>query len=380
MVSIGSSNHERIYRYREYERVFTRIDPFEDALTWVRGLRSLDYTADLLDEVHSLPGSLIRRSSTSVASHAKRATEFVDQALSGPREISYLPLYYGILNLAKAMIVAGNRLLDLEKQRRHGASWSGIDRNVTDMKNDELLLWGQGTIPLLYQVLTGSMWPNTRRKNPAGHWVNTLDRRVKLSDVYPYIVPIGFEYAQAYGVSRPLAAIIVYFEQPSPDISRVVVQFPPGTKPTSRNRRSYKFLRDFREDGDYYFLEENTASLGANPKDQLCDRLRLFLLYDSKASITLHITLGAFKGIRYGDFTGTYTPVSGSNLLLPEELPILLAFFHLSNVVRYAPERLLKLHDSRASAVLQSLIRQGTYRFIELFWSYMNKKTYVLGT
>jgi len=127
-------------------------------------------------------------------------------------------------------------------------------------------------------------------------------------------------------------------------------------------------------------LERETAHLGTDPKSHLCEQMRLFLLYDTKSSLALRVSSGSFHGESYGEFMGTYTPVSGSNLLLPEELPILLAFFHLSNVVRYAPERLLKLHDSKASAVLQSLIRQGAYRFIELFWSYLNKKTYILGT
>jgi hypothetical protein len=368
----------RIHRYPNFERVFTRLDPFEDLLTWVHALKSNDYTCDLLKQIHNVPNHKIKRASSSITSHVTRVVEFIDQAYSGPKEISYLPIYYALLNLAKVMIITGGRINDLEQQRRHGANWSGIDRNVTDLKNDEIRLWGQGTIPLLYQVLTGSMWPKTRRKNKNGRWINTLDRRIKLSEIYPYISSIAFEYSHIYGLTEALSNIIVYFEQPNQDISRIVVTFA-GNKPTSSDRRRYKILKGFNEENDLYSLSEKTSNLGSKPFESLRNQLRLFLLYDTRSNVNLQVQVNKFKGNSFSEFTATYTPICGSNLLLPEEFPILLAFFHLSNVVRYKPNRLLKLFDSKASIILESLIKQGTFRFLELFWSFMNNKTYIIS-
>src|SRR3990170_4643214 len=168
MVTLGPKNHERIYRYREAVPVSTPMDPMADIVSWVRGLRSIQYTAGLLESVHLLSPSKVAPTAEFISAHAKRATEFLEQAFSGPSELSYLPLYYAVLNLSKAMIAAAGRLNDLNQQRRHGASWSGINRNTHDLKNDSIKLFSEGTIPLLYQVMTGSLWPPTRAADAGG--------------------------------------------------------------------------------------------------------------------------------------------------------------------------------------------------------------------
>ncbi|MDP2951759.1 MAG: hypothetical protein Q8O76_00395, partial [Chloroflexota bacterium] len=68
-----------------------------------------------------------------------------------------------------------------------------------------------------------------------------------------------------------------------------------------------------------------------------------------------------------------FVPSSGGKLLLPEELPLLCAFYHMSNVVRYDPDTLIRLMDSKYWPVLLALRRHGTYRFLLLFWSFVNQ-------
>lgn len=379
MVTLGPKIHERIYRYREAVLVATPMDPMADIVSWVRGLRSVQYTAGLLEDVHQLSPSKVSSSAEFISAHAKRATEFLDQAFSGPYELSYLPIYYALLNLSKAMVAAAGRIGDLNRQRRHGASWSGINRNTNDLKNDSIILHAEGTIPLLYQVTTGSLWPTTRKKDRNGNWVATYERELKLSEIYPYIVPIGFEYGQAYGVSDSLRPILVYYEEESASMSRIVVDFVGGIVPTSAERRKFKLLAGFTQKSDIYVMARPKAALGADPIGAFRAALRVYLLYDSPNTVQLPLRVGTFQGTHHSQFAGSITPVSGSNLHLPEELPIILAFFHLSNVVRYAPHRLSMLFDSRAGGMLETLIRQGSYRFLELFWSYMNKRTYLLS-
>jgi len=157
MVTIGPKQHNRIYRYQEVVSVFTPMDPMADITSWVRGLRSIQYTASLLEEVHKIPTSKVASSAKYVSAHSLHATEFLEQAYSGPYELSYLPIYYALLNLFKAMIAASGGLSNLNQQRHHGASWSGINRNTHDLKNDSIKLMAEGTIPLLYRTLTGTL-------------------------------------------------------------------------------------------------------------------------------------------------------------------------------------------------------------------------------
>jgi hypothetical protein len=58
-----------------------------------------------------------------------------------------------------------------------------------------------------------------------------------------------------------------------------------------------------------------------------------------------------------------------------EELPIVLAFFHLSSVVRYKPEFLARLRDSRYWPVLMSMQTHCMNKLLLLFWSYVHRRT-----
>ena len=46
----------------------------------------------------------------------------------------------------------------------------------------------------------------------------------------------------------------------------------------------------------------------------------------------------------------------------------MLAFFHMSNVVRYNPEFLARLKDSRSWGLLLVLRNHAVLKFLKLFW------------
>jgi hypothetical protein len=68
-----------------------------------------------------------------------------------------------------------------------------------------------------------------------------------------------------------------------------------------------------------------------------------------------------------------FTPVTRSKVPFPEEFPILLALFHLGNVVRYDPERLDKILDSKACSVVETLRRHATLTFLLAIWSHFSQ-------
>jgi len=71
-----------------------------------------------------------------------------------------------------------------------------------------------------------------------------------------------------------------------------------------------------------------------------------------------------------------FTPISGRSIVFNEETNIMLAYFHLSNVVRYNPEHLYKIMDSKYWVILLGLRKHGFLRFEKLMWGNFIKKSF----
>lgn len=325
----------------------------------------MEYVSDLLVEKRRMLKADATRAGRSIAAHADLAISFLEQAFAGREELSFLPIYYALANLSKALIVADGRIEELRRQRYHGASWSGITTRSHDLNTDHITLMSDGTIPLLYQTLTGEMWSSTRQmKN--GNWVPTKRRKVFMRNVYPYILSIGYEYHHTYGGDTRILPIGVIARRFATDKVRIEVKVPAGLP-----KSDFRILSGLQFDGEKYVshgmheIDLEAAATG------LARSIRRFLLYDAYTWGRLGETQRAIRLV-------TFTPVCNSTLLLPEELPILLAYFHLSNVVRYDPERLLRLFDSHAAGLLHTFVRQGVFRFLVLFWSNLMQASYVV--
>ena len=83
----------------------------------------------------------------------------------------------------------------------------------------------------------------------------------------------------------------------------------------------------------------------------------------------------------YSDISGNpLTPSSSKPLLLPQELPIALAFFHLSSIVRYKPEFVARLRDSRFWPVVSTTQYHGMLHFVRLLWSFVHQTDLFIET
>ena len=69
----------------------------------------------------------------------------------------------------------------------------------------------------------------------------------------------------------------------------------------------------------------------------------------------------------------TTTAVMDVPMLMPEELPIALAFFHLSSVARYHPELLERFRSSRFWPAIAALRDHAVYKFILLSLSFVRR-------
>ena len=101
--TIESSN---FYRYPTIRLVGSPLDPIEDLLCWISGLNSIGYNSDILMEFHNFKNNKeIKESAKLISLFSNNAVGLIEQAYAGPSEMSFLPLYYSILNLSKIYII-----------------------------------------------------------------------------------------------------------------------------------------------------------------------------------------------------------------------------------------------------------------------------------
>jgi hypothetical protein len=363
----------QVYRYPEISRVSSALDPMADAIGWIRGMRSVGYVSDVLRRRFGFSRAKdIEEAAKSISFHADVAIGLLEQGLASKPELAYLPIYYALLDLAKIIIILDGKLSLLQAQRMHGASWSGISKASHDLLTDSITLWGQGAIPLFYQALTGSLWPETWKKDRAGNPIRNPKREIILRNIYPYIPGVGHEYQQAYGfVEDQLAVANTKFENMGAGEGRIRINIPGDAFKLGKSK--FKVLSGLAQDGKDFVTQVVKGSSDKEIVEVALKKFRSFLLYDQRGVVPI-----ASGSSTAWFFEFILVPISGSTLLLPEEFPILLAFYHLGNVVRYDPEYLKRLLDSKASALIETLIRHGTFRFLVLFWSYVNRTTYFI--
>lgn len=341
-----------INRYRSDQGVTTPLDPIEDVTSWILGLKSIGYTTDVLKDVHSFSGTAeIKTSAGLIALFSEKAVGLLEQAYSGPPELSYLPLYYMILNLSKVYVILNKQRERLDLNRWHGASYNPNRKASRDLLTEKFIIKERGVFQLFYEAVTGDKWKSTQLS-------------VQMSDIYPFILGISHEFGHAYKRPNGMQPIILELKNPSPDRFRLEVKLGDVRDNNAYNPRYLRLFTGFRpvEGAANLFVSHFVnASDMAEALDRLSPNVRRCLLYHQA---------GAF-----GNLYST-TPVSSKRLLLPPEIPIWLAFYHLSNVVRYNPEFLSKLIDSKSWPMLLALRRHAVLGFMIQFWSFLHQANY----
>lgn len=342
-----------LHRYPEYHIVISRLNPLEDICCWIQGLKSISYLKELARAKHGISGSELKKYGRLACSFVEIATEYLDQAFGGPSSVAFLPLYYAFLNLSKACIVLGPYREELPKHRLHGASYPGAEKDSRGLETEEILLHPRGTIALLYKTLTDGL--------------EVKRRRISLSRIYPYILDIEAEYRMITGhpgLLRPCRVDIVERNSASRLECRLLPTDDPI--PNADDLRHLKAFSGLRRDSHRpdHLVSKFVKARAQDALAPLRQAIRPFLLYVP-------------SGVSHESWF-TEVPVSSSHLLLPEELPILLAFFHLSSVVRYKPEFHSKLMDSRYWPLLLAMQKHSSFKFLTLFWSFVHQTSFYI--
>jgi len=338
-------------RYKNINSASSYRDPLEDLIVSSEFLLSPEYLSDLLVSKHGVTAADARKRAVRIAAHVRLALAFLRQAFAGPPDAAFLPTYYALLNLAKVYILSSTKHQQLSQNRWHGASYDVFKKASHSLRTEVITLHQHGAISLFYEAITGLTIPKKLT--------------IRIGDLYPYIQDVGSEWILAAGAQHVVrgATFWVITEQPSKEKRfRALVGHRAGLRQlTVRNvpalidvRHSATNAQEFVSKKSYPQTTADDEILGAHVRTQL-----LYYNLSPKQSLV---------------------PTCPTGLLMFEELPILLVFFHLSSVVRYNPEFLARLRESRYWPVISSLRYHGVTEFMILFWSYMQQEQIVFTT
>lgn len=347
----------QILRHENDYVIQSDLDPIEDILNLITTLKSIGFTSDLLKETHGFTNSAeIKKTSKLISLHVENAISLACQGFDGPPQTSFLSLYYSTLNLAKVYILLKGKRIELENNRWHGAKYSEIEMKKQFL-NEKITISKNGTIPLFYKCLTND--------------TITSKVEIKLDDIYRNISTISAEYSTI--TKKRMSLLIHQANVIQDDINghslniRVLNSDSFTTPPNPRHLRAYPNIKLIIDDEGFHY--ETNKILGNF--DIISNQL--------KSDISRNLVSDNYMNNPFGNNWYSLTPISNNRYVFTEELDIMLAYFHLSNVVRYNPEHLYKLMDSKYWAILLGLRKHGYLRFEKLIWGHVIKKSFAIN-
>lgn len=331
----------RIARYATRNEATSTVDPLSALIVQLGFLTSAEYVAHLLSATHSVSKKEAVARSRRIVSYARTSLAYLAQGSRGPEEVAFLPAYYAALNLIKVCILFGKHHARLDQNRLHGAQYDVIKKDSRSLASEEVVLHPRGAIPLYYETITG---------------VPILRSRVlKLCDIYCYIPDVAAEWQLATGSAAKLAGVRLEIEDEPNNSVRVIAQafVPRGHR--HLKRRELRLLKGFvARKAEPNVFASTTVFPGTTPTNQVLAKCidPLWLYRSARAEVAA-------------------TPIYSGTLVLFQELPILLALFHLSSVVRYKPEFLSKLRESKYGPVIATIARDAQAKLLYLIWSHL---------
>jgi hypothetical protein len=336
-----------MFRYPERQDIASSLDPITDLLGFLEYLTSKKYLLDVLNRTYRLNGRPAKDRAHQIIPHMRTAISFIKESLASEPLFSFLPAYYGILNLSKVYILLGPRHADLPSQRLHGVVRPVNEKDSQSILTEQLKLRSSGAFPLFYETLTGKQFPDRKR--------------IAMREVYPFVSNIGAEYKLATGKENCIQAFKVDWRPNKKKKGHLncILQLDRRTRDSREYEpRDFKALLQFkrdRADPDVFVggvFPEGTDYNAPNVRAQF----NPVMIYDNLSD----------------DDTFT-TPACSKHLLMPEELPIFLLFFHMSSVVRYNPEFLFRTRDSQYWPMLSAARRHCLLKMLILAWSFVHK-------
>lgn len=330
----------------------SNLDHLHDAFDIAEILTAREFVEKLLTAKHGKTSNQSKELSRRIASHAKLAGQYAKQVILSSPEISFLPAYYSILNLAKVCSLAGPYSHEFSRHTRwHGATYAANGKSSHTLLTEEVVVKKGGALALFYKTMTGDSIVS--------------DHKFKLREVYPSIHGIGSELSL---ISADLSSEwIVQFSGErigqKITIQAEVFRYAGGEK------RSYK--GNVRKIPALVGFKKMAGAQG---------------IYISELSDSTNRSLRDIaRGIIRTQFLGVRRPrehdicyIQKSSLPLTEEFAAAIAFFHLSSVCRYNPELIIKFSNSPIWPALLAMRRHTLCDCLLKCLSYMFQENYYL--
>jgi len=341
-----------ISRYPSIKAVTSNLDPLQDFLGWIEGLRSLSYSQEIIASKHSktitdTPARLAHK----IVPFIDAGLKFAAQAQSSSTDVAFLPLYYSILNFSKVYIMLGKYRSRLESghNRQHGVSYNPEGVDTLAITQQKVRLTKSGVLGLLYQTITGEPWLSSPQNIHMGH-------------VYPYMPFSGFEYEMATNKVAKLA----YCEF-TEESGRLFFRIAESGKPTDNaivSKMQVLSTGNWELEGGRA-VTKKTASNEVELRQLINSSVKQGLIYQISYSANTQEEIVA-------------VPSKPNPILMPLEVSVYLSFFYLSSIARYKPEMLAKMSSSKLWPLLVCFSRHGFFGFLQSFWSFMMQEHYYI--
>jgi YaaC-like Protein len=337
-------------RYAEIEGIVSPLDPLKDVLILLEYLTSRDYLVSMLQARHGLTEGDAAKRAKIIIPHVRAGFAFIEQSLATSADLSFLPAYYGILNFLKVYILVGRYHADLPNHRWHGASYPVGKKDSRNILTEYIDIKKGGAIPLFYKTITGQV---------------LKPMSVRMSEIYPYVMGVTVEYALATGRQpnvRTMRIEGIVRDEKSKNMVLGAKLLRVAGDARVYKPRDFRVLVRFRRDEDEKDLFLGRTVRRSVGSDDIVYRGQFRPLF-----VYSYIDRGA-------DGRFIITPIGTQRWIPFEELPIVLLFFHIGSVVRYKPDLMSRIRDSRYWPILASARQHCVLRFLILCWSYIHNR------
>ncbi len=335
---ISTYELSNFYSFPSITTVVTPLNPIEDLLSWISGLNSVEYNSDILKQVHRFTDKReIKDSANFISLLANNSVGLIEQAYSGPIEVSFLPLYYSILNLSKISIIISGSRDKLIKNKYHGASYNPNKTFKRIPIEEYINIKPNGILPLFYKILTGID-------------ICSITNRINLLDMYQFIPSISHEYSQAFNKYMPLTCVILNLKKDKENKFYLEAKLIKNDHPNSTNKNYIKLLQGFTKtlDQNTYTSKHIVAKNDPEARQILLKMIRSYLIHEP--IMNPDHSVGSF-----------ITPICNKRLLLPEEIPIWLiwpAAYILERLIEKPPittQQLIMLQEDNICDIKEML-------------------------
>ncbi len=357
--------------YPDYDRETTMGNREQVTWTSIRHLCASEIAHRTLKDIHGITD---RKTRAIIIANIKlyiiQAFEFYTSASNVDSNTSPLFYYYSFMNLAKALCeIKHADFRKMDESYRHGLSWRPNSMGqLVQMQNESVTISTRGIWHVLSEILTGK--PCTAQ-NPTNFMIKDLfslcpeintefERAYYQESRLIVLEKLGFLYRESSEIWLKLSL----FKQTLKEQKLTIPQFLELISNTN-----YKFIRVQDERPEYFTFESKTIK--TVPPQNSGFWYALLIPEIRKMNLFVHPEV---ESMEY------FVPIQNRLPIQLHQLVLLYTIvFWLGSLVRYDPQSVSYLQDSRYWMLVEGFLSQSRLLLLELFeWEFYQKETHII--